>query len=360
MKLTYFLWGYPYDEAIIRAFQSQGFVVETVELSSEFTECACLGDIFFSVNFHSVISDFCQKKGIPYCSWVLQLPNYDLYTQAVFHECNYIGICDSYLVEKMWNLGVKKAFFLPDAVELEKRIEGEYVEREFCFIAKQPEVVLQKQGMSLYGQGYLDSFLQAQRVMYGNNFLETGLPKRVYQEVLNYNPIPDTILPQFQKLYVADYYLSPACTVLQQNIFIKNNEKIMTIYSDNDFDMCKSKKYPYVSNEKERWKIYQKKEFSLILVPHVFHNAIPREMLEVIAAGGFPICSYQKDYSYFFEQDENLAFFTNTTEFQQAVVRYGNHPEERIRVKENAYRIVSEGHTYYHRIIHMLEMWDRL
>ncbi len=387
MKLTYFLWGYPYDESIIRAFLLQGFVIERVELLNKLKKSTgweelmdqmlqkdeeeeqegiinrlknCSGDIFFSVNFNSAISDFCRQEGIPYCSWVLQLPNYDLYTEAVFNECNYIGICDSYLVEKMWAMDVKKVFFLPDAIELGEKAEDWYTEREFCFIGKQPANALQREGMSLYAKGYLDSFLQAQRVLYGSSVLENGLPKRVYQEVLSCNMIPNCILPQLHRLYVADRYLASACTVMQQNIFMKNNEKMVTIYSDNSFDMCVSPKHPYVFDEKERWKIYNQKEFSLVLTPYVLHNAIPRDTLEVIAAGGFPICGYQKDYSYFFKKDEDLVYFTNNTEFHQAVVRYGNHPEERIRVKENAYRVVSEGHTYSQRVANMLEMWGRL
>ncbi len=41
-------------------------------------------------------------------------------TSSVRNACNYLGICDSYLVEKLWQLGVSKAFFLPDAVELKE------------------------------------------------------------------------------------------------------------------------------------------------------------------------------------------------------------------------------------------------
>ena len=384
MKLTYLLWGYPYDEAIIRAFEEEGFQIERVDfrkdkdsgsiLNTGWTVLkqnnelvinetliqkfeACCGEIVFSVNFNDVISDFCQKKGIPYCTWVLDLPNFDLYTKSIFNACNYIGICDSYMVEKMWRLGVKKVFFLPDAVELGEKIKDIKEEREFCLIVKHPGEVLNTETMSLYGKGYLDSFIHAQRVLLGANILEDGLLNRVYQEFVNCNPIPSHILPQMQKLYVADKYLAPECTARQQNIFVKNHENIITIYSDEGFEMCKSLKNPYVPDEMERRKIYAGKEFSLVLAPHILHNGIPRDVLEVIAAGGFPVCSYQKDFIYFFKRNENLAYFTKIDEFKEIILRYGNHPEERERVKENAYNLVAACHTYQSRIANMLEIW---
>lgn len=387
MKLTYLQWGYPYDDAIIHAFEAEGFKIESIDFShsidsdkdsekewevlknkgtEEINEILenkfvnCTGHIIFSVNFNAAISEFCQRKGVPYCSWILQLPNFDLYTNSVFNPCNYIGICDSYLVEKMWQLGVEKAYFLPDAVELGKKVNNIDLEREFCFIAKHPKNVYDTEKMSLYAKGYLDSFIHAQRVLLGANILENGLINRVYQEFINCNSISEQIIPQMQKLFVADKYLAPICTGIQQNIFLKNNENIITIYSDNEFDMCIAKKYPYVFDEEERRKIYAGKEFSLILAPHVLHNGIPRDMLEVIAAGGFPICGYQKDYGYFFEQDENIAYFTNASEFSKVIVKYGNNHDERERVKENAYNVVAAHHTYRNRIESMIEMWGKL
>ncbi len=404
MKLTYLTWGYPHDMEIIRAFKEVGLEVDTVglpqtiiheqwekkEIPGEMPdkemdgEKSGIGDIIFSVNFFARVSDFCQREGIPYCCWVLQLPNFDLYTAAVKNACNYIGLCDSYLVEKLWGLGISKAFFLPDAVELKKpektgqetdqtteedketgkgtvkETNMPAFEREACFVARHPEEALHTEEMTLYGRGYLDAFLHAQRVLYGASILENGLLARVQREFLSCNSIPGEILPELEKLYMADRYFAPVCTALQQNIFLQNYESIMTIYSDGEFPHCKAVKYPYVEEEAKRGEIYAGKEFTLVLTPHVMHNGIPRDVLEVIVAGGFPVCGFQKDYGYFFKKDENLAYFTNDTEFSQTIVRYGNSSKERERVREAAYRTVEQGHTYRHRVKTMLEMWERL
>jgi spore maturation protein CgeB len=373
MKLTYLTWGYPHDAEVIRALHSNAITVETLALPQGVQnrntddEEAFLdslrtvsGDIVFSVNFFAVVSDICQRENIPYCCWVLQLPNFDLYKPSVLNPCNYLGVCDSYLVEKLLGIGVSKAFYLPDAVEVEGDIKTTDFIREPCFVARQPEQYLCKDKMSLYAKGYLDAFLHSQRVLYGASILEDGLLNRVYNEVVSANPVPKDILPQMQRLFLADYYLAPACTVLQQDIFMQNFDSIMTIYSNGEFAVCKSEKHPYIDDETERKKIYAKKEFTLILAPHTMHNGIPRDCLEVIAAGGFALCGFQRDYAYFFKNGENLVWFTDMTEFKKAVVRYGNSQDERERVRTAAYQSVAQGHTYRHRIAMMLEMWGKL
>lgn len=374
MKLTYLMWGYPYDDAICRAFSAAGILLEKVAVSGEFLKengeeayaflkekiRAGGGDIVFSVNFLAWVSDFCQREEVPYCCWILSLPNFDLYTSSVQNACNYLGVCDSYLTEKLWQIGVGKAFFLPDAVELDEPVKTVPVEREACFIARCPESVLYTEEMTAYGKGYLDAFIHAQRVLYGASILENGLLGRVRQEFCTCNPVPEKILPEMQKLYLADRYFAPACTRLQQNVFLQNFSSIMTIYSDGDFSGCDCEKKAFVEREVERRKIYAGKEFSLVLAPHILHNGIPRDTLEVIAAGGFPIAGFQRDYAFFFKKDINLAYFTNPKEFSQSVVRYGNSMEERERVKNAAFETLKEGHTYLKRIPLMMEMWEKL
>ncbi len=384
MKLTYLIWGYPYDKAILKAWKEMGILVNTILLSHELIQNweekkeiqqkekveslllslkeqirAAAGDMVFSVNFLSFISDFCQREAIPYCSWILQLPNFDLYTASVRNGYNYFFVCDSYLVEKLWQLGITNAFFLPDAVEVDSVREIVPMEREVCFLAKCPEDVLNTKEMSIYSKGYLDAFIHAQRVLYGAYILENGLLLRVQQEFLKGNILPENLLLEMQKLFVADRYFAPVCTRIQQQIFLQNFASIMTIYSNGEFPDCNSKKKALVEDEIARKKIYAGKEFTLVLAPHTLHNGIPRDTLEVIAAGGFPIVGFQRDYAYFFKRDETLVYFTNPAEFSRAIVRYGNHIEERERVKEAAYQKLIEGHTYWHRIAAILEVWKK-
>ena len=109
-----------------------------------------------------------------------------------------------------------------------------------------------------------------------------------------------------------------------------------------------------------RRQIYAKREFILVLTPHVYHHGISRDMLEVVLAGGFPLCSLQKDYLYFFEKDENIAYFVDYPDFFKNLQRYGNDEKERERLQGNMYETVVKNHTYKNRIETMLETWGNL
>lgn len=369
MVLTYICWGYAHDEAIIKTFCEMGMEVCTVTIGEEEWQekerwqeklSAVMGDIVFSVNFHGEISDYCQECAVPYATWVLQLPNYDLYTQSVHNPCNYIAVCDSYLVEKLLGAGVRKVFFLPDAVEEGTTEITQPLQRGIYFMDNYPQDVLNRESLSLYCIGYLDAFVHAQRILYNDYILEKGLSNRVLKEAAAGNGIPQVILPEFQRLFFADYYTAPICTAARQKIFLQNHDNLMTICSDSDFPGCKCNKFPLPVQQEEREQIYREKEFIVVLAPLHLHNAIPRAMLEVVAAGGFPLCSMQKDYSYLFENEKNMAGFCTKAEFNDLLVRYGNNYEERKRLQEAMQETVAKYHTYRSRIELMLQMWEQL
>lgn len=370
MKLVYVMWGYSHDTSISQAFEEIGVTVEFLSLLQEDNGSrkevlrerirSAAPDAVFTVNFLAEISDLCEREEIPYCCWVLRLPNFDLYGPAVKNRCNRIGICDSYLVEKLLQTGIRGVFFLPDAVEIGGLREAGFTEREVCFVARYPEVSLSAERMTAYGKGYLDAFLHAQRVLYGAFVLEDGLVSRVWREFEKANPVPEGILPKMRRLYTVDRHFAPACTRLQQDIFLQNFASIMTVYSNGDFPGCNCIKRPFVEEEEKRRVIYGEKEFTLILPDRALHSGMPREVLEVIAAGGFPVVGLQRDLAYFFKRDETLAWFTNPSEFSRAVVHYGNDSGERERVRRAAFDTVRCGHTYRHRIAVMLEMWEKM
>lgn len=71
--------------------------------------------------------------------------------------------------------------------------------------------------MTAYSKGYLDAFIHAQRVLYGASILENGLLLKVQKEVMENNPVPPGIHLEIQKLFIADRYLAPKCSRMQQN-----------------------------------------------------------------------------------------------------------------------------------------------
>lgn len=383
MKILYLSWGYEDDQYIAEEFIEQGIETKYLSMPLElwkkdylckesFYERKSLNDIlseeedihddivFFSIDFNQEISMYCQSKKIPYCSWVLNFPNYDLYTEAVYNECNYIGIADTHLVENLLKLGIKKVFYLPNAIQERKQELLEYKEREICFFNKNNTNTLNLDNMSIYNRGYLDAVIHSQRVNPNTYLLDNSLIKRVYDELNYYNPIDMSILPYFEKQYIADYYLSPYCKIQLEQIFLQNNQNILTIYSDYNYEMCECKKLSYIEKSQERDRIYKNKEFTLVLGNFDTHHGITKEILEIIAAGGLPICYYKKDMDLLFKNYVNILYFKNNDDFKKIIKRYGNDKEERMTLVKNSFNYVMNNHTYKNRIEYMLEVWKNI
>lgn len=381
MRLTYLCWGYPYEEAILRAWEKMGVTVKMLHIPDTWLSGrredtasdiladgpeqkelfrariqAAAGEMIFTVNFFAGVSQLCVEEGIVYCCWVLQLPNFDLYTQAVLNPVNLIYVCDSYLMNRLRQTGAGTVFFLPDAVEARERPQVISVARGVCCIAEQYTECLCREGMSLYAQGYLDAFLASQMVLFEEYVLETGLISRVRGELRSANPIPDEILQALSMLYMADRYLAPSASRRQQEDFWQGFASSTTVYTSGEKMDCPATiRKLRQDTQTERDQIYVEAEFMLSFAPHVLHYGMPRRTLEIIAAGGFPLAGFQRDYTYFFRQGVNLAWFKDSDEMARTVLFYGNDFDKREQVRQAAWETVMAEHTYDCRIRSVLE-----
>ena len=129
MKLIYLEWGYTYEKEIEKALiekeveiytyqipEMSGFEVYSFQEKQQKDALQRIieqekPDGIFSINFLAGISDFCQQNGIAYYAWVLQLPNMDLLSTAIYNSCNRVAICDSYLVERLRRQNIENIFF---------------------------------------------------------------------------------------------------------------------------------------------------------------------------------------------------------------------------------------------------------
>lgn len=373
MRLAFIRWGYPHEEGILRAWERAGVIVEVLclpesglsqygmgsgpEQERSFQKhLQSAGEMVFSVNFIASISQICMKMGKVYISWTLQLPDYDLYTSAMRNPVNLLYVCDSCLTDRLRQAGAGMCFYLPEAVETRKEQPGDAFVRGICCIAGQYEDKIRTEEMSLYARGYVDAFVQSQMVLFGRYELEKGLPSKIRQELRKGNPVPAAILPELAMLYTADRYLAPAASRLQQEDLWRGFASSTTVYSGTELVNCPaSVAFLKEDTETERAGHYKEMEFSLSLAPHVLHDGIPRQTLEIIAAGGFPLAGFQKDYAYFFRQGVDLAWFTDGDELVRTMLFYGNDPEARERVRRAAWETVMREHTYDNRIEAILE-----
>lgn len=381
-KLIYLEWGYAYDKAIQKAFVDKDIEICPYQLSAkageglypdlakeemqglqEFLERE-KPDGLFSINFLGCVSEFCRINGINYYAWVLVLPNVDLFTGSVKNSCNRIAICDSYLVERLWKQKIDNVFFLPDAVAGCHRVKKE-IARPCSFVGKIPLTYddtpfgAHSKGLTDNTMGYLAGMVHCQRVLYGATMLEDILIGTAASEFMEKYPLPEKVLPQFHKLYLTEAYVAPEVTRLEQIILLQNMASGVDIgvFTDGDFPDCEGKKYPYPESMEEREEVYASSIVNIVQADRNLHDAIPHQTLEIMASGNFVLASYQKDYGYFFKQDEDIVCYGDRLQRAQLFNQYGMDPKARERITEAAYEKIQAGHTYAHRIDFMLNNW---
>jgi len=367
MKILYASWGYPDDCYIVKAMTDIGIDVEIIASSGVDNNDKILEalednsvDILFSVNFNATLSDICQKSAIPYCSWVLAYPCVDLYSDSVLNPCNFIGVSDSYWVEKLRSIGVSKVFYLPDAVEPYDITMETKPEKGINLFCNYKEKHIDNQKIPTFFAGYMYGFLHFQRECKGAYVLEEAIQPNAFEKIKGLFDIPDRVMPCFDKLYVGDLFLSPMVDCIETKMLCHDLSQYLTAYSDEDYlkSICENSHEYIDKNSDLRKELYRKKEFTLVPPMHCSHNAISKEVLEVIVAGGFPLVGMANDYSLFFENEKNILIYHNNEQLLHFLSVIGNDEELYHKVKKDIYDNVIQNHTYSNRIPEMIKAWS--
>ena len=94
-------------------------------------------DTVFSIQYLHEVSVCANALGVIYLSWILHLPNPDIYRSSVSNLCNAIFACDSYIVELIRSTGAENVFYLPNgAFSADKTLfeaTGEFTDYKFSY-----------------------------------------------------------------------------------------------------------------------------------------------------------------------------------------------------------------------------------
>ncbi len=150
-------------------------------------------DLVFSIGYLHEASVFCHMLGCLYVSWILNLPNFDLFRNSVSYSGNYFFAGESALVDWLKKSGAQNVFYLPAAAAFCEKIESSKI-YEISFIGKIPvwnrgEIFSEETKLSRSCLGYLDGFVHSQRVLYGWDLFSDPLPLAVLEEIMHYYPI---------------------------------------------------------------------------------------------------------------------------------------------------------------------------
>ena len=77
-------------------------------------------DFVFSFNYYPILSNNCQRHGIPYVAYVYDSPLVALYSCSLINSCNYVFLFDKATYLTFHNAGINTVYYLPLAANVRR------------------------------------------------------------------------------------------------------------------------------------------------------------------------------------------------------------------------------------------------
>lgn len=308
-------------------------------------------DFAFSFNFFPVVSIACQKTNTPYISLVFDSPFLPLTSIRIHNECNHIFTFDRRQAERMREEGCERIFYSPlgvDAERIREQTEPLYekpYEHEICFLGNlyDNEFVFydQIEHLPQHLRGYFDGVIAAQEHVFGYDLIgdETVIPRDMITDMHQY--------VNFQR---TDQYTMDENVVLRDMLRRKVTQlerpKLLTMLAKRfpvDLYTNPKQKTPegvrnlgYANYRTEMPQIFNRSKINLNITMRTIISGIPLRVLDVMAAGGFLITTFQEEVAAQFKDGEELviaytpedlvekcAYYLTDDEAREAIARKG-------------------------------------
>lgn len=373
---------------LIQGFQQLGYEIEKVPFprdnvdtrnDASYTEklvYQILGKDYscvFTFNYFPVVAIACKACKVPYVSWTYDSPFIQLYSKTLEYDTNFVFVFDSHTVRELQAMGYSNVQYLPMATPQDYYIKmlGQSYDKaryqhQVAFVGSLynedfHNPFRKMKTLTGYYKGMIDGLLQAQKNVYGYNFLQEILEKRQDLVEKIFELCPATVtgdgLETIEWVY-ANYYLSRQVTALDRKELL---EKMAC-----DFQTCiYTPEKSIVPGADIRGKVDYYTE-----APYVYHNSkinlnitlrsiqsgIPLRAFDIMGCGGLLLSNYQEDFLESFEPDVDFLVYGSGEEAVDKTAYYIEHEEERKRIAQNGLNKVMAEHTYLHRV-RVMDAW---
>lgn len=326
-------------------------------------------DMVFTVNYFAVISNVCEREGLPYVSWTCDNPLISMYHESVFHDCNYIFTFDKTNYLEFKGMGVKHIWYLPLAVDtnrLDTILSGSddlfQYRGDVAFVGSLYErnsYDKMKHSLPEYLRGYFDATMEAQMNISGGNIIEAMLTTDILEQLEQYFKLEKSegsfsnlgLIFQTTVLgfKIAELQRRRALTELSK--FFKVN-----VYSNSDVSsLCLVQYMGSVDYWSEMPKVFHESKINLnFTIPNI-KSGIPLRAWDVLGSGGFLMTNYQAEIPLYFEEGKDLVCFDGVDDLREKTDYYLNHEGERQRIARSGYEKVKAHHSYYNRLTQILD-----
>lgn len=328
-------------------------------------------DFAFSMNYFPMISEACQKAGIPYLSWIYDNPYMKGYSINIINSCNYIFTFDSAMYEELVAQGVQTVYYAPMAANPDRILQlvanGNAYQHDISFVG-----ALYNEDHNFYDEfvenatkankeyyiGYVDALIQSQLSLYGTDIL-TNIPKEIvdanfasvneWTETNSYFTTPERIF--------ADNVLCRKITALERQTLLAQLSEThrVDLYTRNkNATVGSCHNHGYVDYTTEMPKVFAGSRINLNISLKSIRHGIPLRAMEIMGAGGFLLSNFQSDFLLHFEPGIDFVYYEDCKDAIEKAHYYLSHEEERLAIAENGLQKIRAAHTYEIRLAEMI------
>lgn len=326
-------------------------------------------DFVFSINYFTILSNACERVGMPYISWLCDSRLLTMHNNSVFNACNRIFVFDRVDYAEFRRLGAK-VFYLPlaaNVARMDRVRSGETRTAEISFVgsmyAKKNEYDKCKGELTPYLQGYFDAALRAQTDVYGEDVIGELLTDDIVLKL--------GACLSFEKAKESFSSLPLAFAVTHLGFKLANIErtKLLTLLSEHfpvalysDTPLSDAAGIDYrgtVDYWTQMPKVFYNSRINLNVTMRNIRTGLPLRMFDIMGCEGFLLTNYQAEIASLFEPGRDLTVYESFGDCLKKAGYYLEHEDERRTIAENGYRKICAHHTYDHRIAEMFEILKR-
>lgn len=386
MKIIYCRYGSICEDGIMNAFKRLKHDVidfyrlfDSVDYDKNylniFAECLQKhtdADCVFSVNFIPIVARVCKVFKIPYISWTVDCPSFQLYSETLAYPTNRVFILDRLQAEKFSSVNPDNIYHMPmacdfnvwDSVKITPSDHREY-DCDISFIgstyAEKCKYNFIEKDLPDYIKGYVNGLIDAQLNVYGYNFIEDSISEdwaAEFKKYADWVPLgPD--YTEDVKGIVADLYIGEKCTEQER---IRTLRAISEHFKMDLYTLSDTSMIPKINNRggadsnRMQPRIFKCSKINLSMTNRPFKSGIPLRVFEIMGAGGFLISNYQPELAELFVPGEDIVLYDSIPDLLMKIDYYLEHEDERIQIAKNGYEKVREFHSYDVRLEKMLKI----
>lgn len=361
----------------VRANEEKGRsdIIEINRLKEEFDKANA--DLIFSFNYWPAVSLAAKDLDMTYVSWVYDSPHSVMYSYTVIYPKNYIFCFDKQLVNQFRGAGINTVYYLPLAANPDRlsRLKDLKmfnstkwaVKKSISFVGSlytttngDNPFFERLNGINDYTRGYLDGLMQAQRKVYGYNFIEELLSKDIIEEmrrILPMSPNPEGV--ETVEYLFAQYVINRQITHLDRvDIVEKISSKFgMDLYTrDENYSLPGLVNHGRIDNYEMAPYVFKQSKINLNITLRSILSGIPLRAFEIMGAGGFLLTNFQPDFDDCFVAGEDYVYYESINDLIEKCEYYLDNNEERKAIAENGLNRIIENHTYVHRAREILDI----